>query len=589
MQHRKIKSVAKQVVPEGEALASLVLETMQEISAIVGATLGPGGKQVLIERQEFGIPNLITKDGVTVFRNLGYPNAVKHAVMEAARDASVRTATEAGDGTTTATVLSEAFVRKTHEFCKANPRVSPQRVVRTMEKIFRQYIEPAVKSWAIKPDENLLYAVAKCSANGDTELADAIRTCFKTVGDDGNVTITEKSGPSGYAVEQLKGYGVPTGYEDCCGKFFTVFVNDQTNSRVYMEKPIFVLYHGTLTEMQTLKPLMQQIGARWIKDPRQPRHVVLVATGFSDSVVGQLAANWALPEDESIKVYPLVAPRNIMQTGQLDFLQDLLAVTGSKIFDPVTAPLQQGQLKDLGEPLEYFEAFRWRSNVVGHADPGLVVARVEELEAQLQAQEIGIAERTIIQERMGKLTGGIARLIITSPTSGELREKRDRAEDAACAWRGAIRHGALPGGCWTLMKLWRYLVDSFPEGTFEKTVVDNVMAPALAQPLYRLLSNCGYTHEEFAQVSDELNRKIYKGGSPEVYDALEGKFVVVHDSGVVDSLPAVLEAIRNSLSIASLLGTLGGTIVFPRDDELERREAQDTMQWMRDANVGAGG
>lgn len=584
MQHRKIKSVAKQVIPEGEVLSNLVLETMREISAIVGATLGPGGKQVLIERQEFGIPNLITKDGVTVFRNLGYPNAVKHAVMEAARDASVRTATEAGDGTTTATVLAEAFVRKTHEFCAANPKISPQRVVRTMEAIFRTYIEPAVKSWAIKPDEKLLYAVAKCSANGDTELADAIRTCFRTVGDDGNVTLTERSGPSGYTVEQLKGYGVPIGFEDCCGKFFTIFVNDQVNSRVYMEKPIFVLYHGSLTEMNTVKPLMEKIGSRWLKDPNQPRNVVLVATGFSDSVVGVLAANWSLPDDESIKVYPLLAPRNIMQTGQQDFLSDLAAVTSSRVFDPVTSPLQKATLDDLGPALDYFEAFRWRSNVVGRADDGLVLARVEEVQAQLTSQEIGIAETTILQERVGKLTGGIARLIISAPTNGELREKRDRAEDAACAWRGAVKHGALPGGCWTLLKLWHQLVNSFAEDTFEKKVVDHVMAPALVQPLYRLLTNCGYSHEEFSTVSGEMSKKILQGRA-EVYDALEEKFVPVEESGVVDSLPAVLEAVRNSLSIASLLGTLGGTIVFPRDTELERREAQDNMQWMRDAGV----
>lgn len=585
MQHRKIKSVAKQVVPEGEALAGLVLETMREISAIVGATLGPGGKQVLIERQEHGIPNLITKDGVTVFRNLGYPNAVKHAVMEAARDASVRTATEAGDGTTTATVLSEAFVRNTYEFCKANPRISPQRVVRTMEKIFRTRIEPAIKAFAIQPDENLLYAVAKCSANGDTELADAIRMCFKTVGDDGNVTITERSGPSGYTVEQLKGYGVSTGFEDCCGKFFTIFVNDQANSRVHLEKPIFVLYHGTLTELQTVKPIMEKIGSRWLANPsREPHNVVLVATGFSDSVIGQLAANWSLPDDESIKVYPLLTPRNIMQTGQLDFLQDIQATTSSRIFDPVTAPLQQARLEDIGAPLDYFEAFRWRSNIVGHADDGLVLGRVEELNAQLDGAE-GIAEKSIIQERVGKLTGGIARLIITAPTSGELREKRDRADDAACAWRGAVKYGALPGGCWTLQKLTRMKI----EGDFESNVFTKVMVPAMDEPFSRLLQNAGYPKDEIKAVWRKMHDYMldYENakGDRMVYDVLEEKFVSVKSAGVIDSVPAVLEAVRNSLSIASLLGTLGGTIVFPRDTELERREAQDTMQWQKDAGV----
>jgi chaperonin GroEL len=583
VQHRKVKAVSKVVVPEGETLDRVVLETMKRISSIVGSTLGPGGKQVLIERQEFGVPNLITKDGVTVFRNLGFNDPVAHAVMEAARDASVRTATEAGDGTTTATVLSEAFVRLTHEYCKRNPKISPQRVVRTMEKVFRSLIEPALKSWAMVPDEKLLYAVAKCSANGDTDLADAIRSCFELVGDDGNVTLTEQSGPSGYRVEQLKGYPVATGYEDCCGKFFTVFVNDQTHSRVYLEKPVFILYHGTITEFQTVVPLLEKIGERWggPSENKGPSNVIIVATGFSDNVIGDLATNW--PSKVSLNVYPVVAPRNIMQSGQLDFLQDLQAVTSSTIFDPVTRPLQQGELEDVGNELEYFEAFRWRTNIVGHADPDLVVARVEELQAQLEG-EIGIAEKTIVQERVGKLTGGIAKLIIVAPTSGELREKRDRAEDAACAWRGAVKHGALPGGGWGLLKAALHIIEASAESKFIFDIVMSVMVPAMEEPVRRLLQNCGYTYDEVAGRLNDIYGKV-DDEDPKVFDALDSNFVLAKDSGVMDSLPAVLEALRNSISIASLLGTLGGTIVFPRDNELERREAQDNYEYMRNAGM----
>lgn len=582
MQHRKIKSVAKVVAPESDELNRKILNTMANISAVVGATLGPGGKQVLIERQEFGVPNVITKDGVTVFRSLGFHDPVAHAIMEAARDASVRTATEAGDGTTTATVLAEAFVRNTYEFCKAHPKVSPQRVVRYMQKLFKEQVEPYVKSLAIPVDNNILLQVAKCSTNGDDELATAIAKCFELVGDDGNVTITEQSGPSGYHVEQLKGYPVGTGYEDCCGKFFTLFVNDRNSSRVYLDKPLFVLYHGVVTDVRTIEPLMQKIGLRWDKDPAAPKNVVLVATGFSDNTVGELALNWS--RNDTINVYPLVIPRNIMQSGQMDFLLDLQAITATPIYDPVSRPLQKAELEELGPPLEYFEAFRWRSNIVGQADEALAMARIEEVQAQLSQLE-GIAEKTIVQERLGKLTGGIAKLVIYAPTSGELREKRDRAEDAACAWRGAAVHGALPGGGWTLLKTSVMLLKLKKLNEFEKNAIAQVVCPSLEEPVWRLLSNAGYSDEEASDIIDSVFRqKISK--NPKVFDIIQGRMVYAKQSGVIDSLPAVLEAIRNSLSIASLLGTLGGAVVFPRDTELERKEAQDNYEWIRNASEG---
>lgn len=573
------------MVAEGPQLDELVLDTMKTISDLVGSTLGPGGKVVGIERQEFGVPDLVTKDGVTVFRALGFDNPVRHSIMTLARDASVRTATEAGDGTTTATVLAEAFVRRTHEFCRANPKASPQRVVRTMERIFRTEIEPFIKSLAIEADDEMLRAVAMCSTNGDSELTAAVTQCFELTGDKGNVTLTEASGPSGYKVEALKGYPIQTGFEDCVGKFFSIFMNDQANNRVYMEKPVFVLYHGVVNDFATLVPLLAKIGERWGGPDvnAASRNVVVAAVGFSAQCLEDMAGNW--PSFGSINVYPLTVPKNAMQSGQLDFLQDLSAVTGSMVLDPVTRPAASATLDDVGPELEYFEANRYRSTIVGQADENLVLARIEELEAQLPQAE-SIVETNIINERRGKLSGGIAKLTIVAPTSGELREKRDRAEDAACAWRGAAEHGALPGGGWTLMKVIGKLVENWADklDTFEGEVVKEVLCKALIEPVERLLRNCGYTDEEITERMLEM-RALLAEPEPVIFDALEGVFKEARGSGVVDSLPAVLEAVRNSISIASQLGTLGGVVVFPRDHQLEREEAGATYDFYRNAGM----
>ena len=143
MEYSKAKSSSKIVITKSDDLEKIVLSTMKKVNDIVSATLGPGGSAILIERSETLAP-MISKDGVTVFKSLGLNNSVAHVIMEAARDASQKTGNSAGDGTTTACVLSEAIVRRSSEFCKQHPKVPPQIVVRTLEKAFREVIEPTI-------------------------------------------------------------------------------------------------------------------------------------------------------------------------------------------------------------------------------------------------------------------------------------------------------------------------------------------------------------------------------------------------------------------------------------------------------------
>lgn len=593
MQYQKVKSVAKSIQTRGPALEDTVLRTMRIISDIVGGTLGPGGQQVLIERQEHNLAPMVTKDGVTVYRSLGFDDAAAHCVMEAARDASIRTASEAGDGTTTATILSESIVRRTKAFCKANPRVSPQKVVRRLEKVFRDVIEPTIRRLSMTADmstdegRDLLKKVATISANGDVDLADAVMTCFDLVGDDGNVTITEMSGPSKYEVEKIEGFPVGVGYEESCGKFYPKFVNDQGTQRCVLEKPVFILYHGKLTEYQTLLPLMEMLWQGW-QGNGGAHNVVLVATGFSEQVLNLLAMNF--PEGNTLNVFPLLAPQSPFPNGQLYFLQDLAAITGAKVLDPLNAPLELAHVDDLGPGVTSFESNRFRSNIVGKSlseegrqrQEDLILLRVDELQSQRAAAESEL-ERIFLDERIGKITGGIARLKVIGASNGELKEKRDRADDAVCAVRGAIKHGCLPGGGWTLLKLTGVLRKQYPNDD-----VVELLARALMEPFDRLLENIGisqsHNHDEYMEILLGIVDPMEAGGSPVVYNALEGKHVDPVQGGVLDSTPAVLEAIRNSISIASLLGTLGGTVVFKRDTELERREASDSAAWLREAN-----
>jgi chaperonin GroEL len=215
--------------------------------------------------------------------------------------------------------------------------------------------------------------------------------------------------------------------------------------------------------------------------------------------------------------------------------------------------------------------------VVGYADETLRLCRIDELKQQLENPESEL-DAMLLQERIGKLAGGIAKLHVIGSSNGELRERRDRAEDAICGVRSAIKYGCLPGGGWTLMKLC---------ATMPKDEITNyILRSAFMAPVERLLLNSGITEASEAQ---QILGPIIAGivnGKTIVYDFLDQKHVDAYESGLLDSAPAVLEAIRTSISIASQLGTLGGIVVYARDLDLERSESAAVASWKRDASEG---
>lgn len=479
--------------------------------------------------------------------------------------------------TTTATILSEAIVRHMDRYCKANPHVSPQKVVRRLETAFRDFLMPEILKQSIPCDfinnKKNLHAVATISANGDVELADAVMKCFDIVGDEGNVTLLEVSGPSHYEVEQIRGYALGIGYEDSCAKYYSKFINDPGTMRVVLDKPGFIVYNGRITDIQSIVMLLEKIGMEWQQNGFN-HNIVLMATGFSETVLAQLALNFSEPG--TINVFPLLCPQSPIANGQTDILEDVAALSDAAILDPINNPVEEADIDCIGLGCNQFEASRFRSAIIGMADEDLLTSRVADLKARVNSTE-SLLEKRLVEERIGKLTGGIAKLKVVGSSSGELREKRDRAEDAVCAVRGAIKHGCLPGGGWTLIHLAKRLL------TLNDEILNNVLVPALYSPVHVLLENVGLSGEEEQAIIARLESDL---GSKTVYDALRGIFVNAVDGGVLDSTPAVLEALRNSLSIASLLGTLGGTVVYYRDSQLERQEASDTASFLRHAAEG---
>lgn len=620
MDYRKTHSAPKRVLTQGPELTTLVEGTMRVVADIVGGTLGPGGQPVLIERSD-DLPPILTKDGVTVFKSLGFTDPLRQTVLESVRDAVQRTANEAGDGTTTCTILAEAIDRLTRKFCKDNPAYSPHRAVREMTQALKDTVEPTVRKLAQHPKlgsrkgDKVLRQVALISANGDEDLADATMACFEVCGDDGNVTLVEAPGKSRYEVEEIEGYPIPTGYDDGCGVFYNEFLREPGLHRTVLKAPLYILYYGRITEPSKVDEILTTLLSRpgvfgpSLKQgtrPEDPRDVVLVATQFSDSVLGVLAGNFCFrgrgPDGERpVRVFPLRAPSTGIQGSVRAFLDDLAAVTGATVYDDATNPLPCITWEGVGAygttetyttvydatvenvvwrgRTESVEVQRGRSFLMGYADPGLIELRVEELRAALSG-DLSKLEASYLTERVARLSGGIARLIVYGPTNAETKERRDRAEDAVCAVRGAVREGVLYGGCWALCQLAYKLAEA--DGV-RKTPQVNILAAAMLEPFFRLLKNVGIVDPK---VVGRTHGEIVGSKSPLIFDALQMKMVDPQEAGVYDSVPAVLEAIRSALSIAGNLGTLGGIVCYARDVEQERQDALALTAHEREVAAG---
>lgn len=578
MSFRKAKTTPKVFISDKDKLRALVLGTLKSVSDIVGATMGPGGRVVLLESDMVGVDDNITKDGVSVFSSLGAANAYEHAIIQMARASAKRTSETAGDGTTTATVLSYAIIENLYAFCDANPKFSPQKAVRQINKAVRELLVPYIRSRATmitEENKDLARMVAQVSANGDAEMAKAVIEAFEQVGfgESSHVSIRQAVGDPRYEAKLIEGFPMPIGYEESIGRFQNTFINDQGKQRIILENPLFVLFDGQMNDLGPLFPLFDQLMSLVNSGKGEYRNVVLVAHGFAENVISQLVLNWA--SVDTLNVLPLRTPMAQFQNSQTHYLYDLSAFTGAKVFG-LKNPIQSITVEDLGSGMKELEVFKFRTSLIGDPDPTNIEVRVEDLTTQLEASE-GIAERTWLQERIGIVSNGIARLTIYGGSSGELKEKHDRVEDAVLSTKSALAHGALPGGCRIAIDMASLLETKLEAGDPALEVLTQSL---LSLPM-RLLFNSGYNEDSVKEI---VGRLI--DNPAEVYDIENEKFGDAFELGLFDSVKAVEESLVNAVSIASVLGTCGGIVVSPRDSVFEREEAQLDSLHLRNASLG---
>jgi chaperonin GroEL len=567
------KSKAKSITADRNKIREIVQDTMNRMATIVGATLGPGGRPVLIERE--GLSPFITKDGVTVAKSLGLDNAEANIIIDSAKEICLNTAKTAGDGTTTAIVLANAIVTNGLKFLSDNPKYNPQRMISELNNLYEKVIIPYLRENAkdIKTKEELIN-VAKISANGDDAIAAAAVDAVISAGEDGHVLIEEAQGNQ-LRVEKMDGFIVTSGLRDI-GAIGRVFVNDKPNQQVKMDHGLVFLYDGSLNDLKVPAAIQQAVeGTEFYGLP-----IMVFAHGFADVVQDAFAKT----TKGGYTVVPVKTPMSGAANSRSSFLLDMSAYTGATVYDPGTFEkfVEDDTTNGFGA-FDNAKVGMYESVVQAIPDSDKIDARLSELKHLMDVSPSDF-DRMHIKAAIGKLTGGISTIWVGGGSELEAREKRDRVEDAVEAVKSAIAEGVIPGGCVVQLAL-ASLIAKHPD----KKQSWSIMSSALTEPFKLLLNNCGETLEEiWPQLEPYIKVAADTATFPVMaFDANQHELVNALEKGIIEPTKVCRVIISNALSVAGLLVTLGGIVVIPRDSGLENQLALSKAAF-KDMMTGAG-
>lgn len=525
-----------------EDLFPKILDGVTEIAAIVKRTLGPGGLPIMIQRigqQPNGDPlgPKITKDGVSVADECFSPDPEKDLVIQAVKSICRRTNTVAGDGTTTAIVLGEAILKETLAELEANPDLNPQLVRESVEAAAKEVIEQ-LKAQAVKiKDPKLIAQVATISANGEVEIGEIIGEAFSKVGAEGVVTVDEGHGSS-ISLDVVDGYQIQRGAESRDN-----FFNNKEMTHFEAEKARILIFDGKLLNFTTLvKPLTALAQAHRNNMPP----VVILANEFSNEVL-----QWLIIQKMEVGMQFVAVRGPHMTHVRSGYYDDIAVLTGGTRLGNGSRSLENADHEDFGLVDKVVVDKYTTTFYDGQGDEQAILERVDQLKA-LKAKAETPYDGQIIADRIAALTQGIAKIGVGGSTDLEIKEKYDRIEDALNAARAAIQEGIIPGGGATLLKI--------AVNLGARSIGHKILARALQKPFYQILENIGrvITQEEFEQIM---------ANDSFTYDARNRIVVDAMEAGIIDPVKVTRTGLENAVSIAALLSTAGGGIIFVKDDK----------------------
>ena len=507
----------------GAEARSLLLAGVAKLAEAVKSTLGPKGRNVILEKIT-GSP-VVTNDGVTIAREIHLANQFENMGAQLVKEAAIKTNDVVGDGTTTATVLAQAIITEGMQAISAgaNPVLVKRGIDVAVDRLV-SHLQGVAHPVATELDYR---RVAAISANDDEVVGAVIAKALHTVGDDGIVTV-EESSANGMGVDFVEGFQFDNGY------LSPYLVTNPASLEAVLDDPYVLLCSEKITKVQQLMPLLDKI-------MRAPRPLVILAENVEGTALSMLVHNHVNGMFQAVAVRaPGFGDRRLRK------LEDIATVTGGAVCSKTSGfSLETMTLEHLGRARQVRVTADNTAIIGGDGSAEDVDFRLGQLRAELERATFGI-DGDVLSERIGSLSGKVAVIRVGAPTPAELKELQHRVEDALAATRAAMAEGIVAGGGAALLHAAGALDDLQVKDDYATGV--EIVRRVLTAPAYLIAANAGYSGEE---VVAQLSRL----GPDEGFDALQGRYGNMIDMGIIDPLRVARSALQNGASVAGLLLT----------------------------------
>src|SRR6059036_1734520 len=514
---------AKQISYSENARAS-ILRGVNQLADAVKATLGPKGRNAILDKK-FGAP-LITKDGVTVAKEIELKDPYENMGAQLVREVASKTSDVAGDGTTTATVLAQAIYREGAKNITAggNPMEIKRGIDRTVELVVEELKKLSRPCQAKKE----ISQIGTISANNDSTIGDLIAEAMEKVGKDGVITVEEAKSMS-TSLDVVEGMQFDRGYVS------PYFVTNAERMEASVEEPMLLIHEKKISGMKDLLPLLEQVA-------KMGKPLVIIAEEVEGEALATLVVNKLRG---TLNVAAVKAPG--FGDRRKAMLEDIAILTGGQVIsEELGLKLESIQLNQLGRAKKLTIDKDNTTIIEGKGDPKKIEGRVKQIKTQID-ETTSDYDREKLQERLAKIVGGVAVINVGAATETEMKEKKARVEDALHATKAAVEEGIVPGGGVALLRCISALdkVKDFPH---DQQVGVNIVKRALEEPIRQIAQNAGL---EGSVVVEHVRKEKESMG----FDAATEKYTDMFEAGIIDPTKVVRCALQNAASVAGLMLT----------------------------------
>jgi len=502
----------------------------------VKVTLGPKGRNVVLDKS-FGAPT-VTKDGVSVAKEIELENKFENMGAQMVKEVASQTSDVAGDGTTTATVLAQAVLREGLKSVAAG--MNPMDLKRGIDKATAAIVEELKKMSKPCEDDTAIAQVGSISANSDTEIGEIISQAMQKVGKEGVITVEEGSGLAN-ELDVVEGMQFDRGY------LSPYFINNQQSQSVELENPLVLLFDKKISNIRDMLPILEGVA-------KAGRPLLIIA----EDVEGEALATLVVNNIRGIvKVAAVKAPG--FGDRRKAMLQDIAILTGGQVVsEEVGLSLEKTSIEDLGEAKK-IQITKENTTVIDGAGRAQdIKGRVEQINAEI-AESSSDYDKEKLQERVAKLSGGVAVIKVGSATEVEMKEKKARVEDALHSTRAAVEEGVVPGGGVALIRAVS-AIGKLAGDNDDQTVGIHILKRAVEEPLRQIVTNAG------GDASVVLNA-VAEGKGNYGYNAASGDYGDMIEAGILDPTKVTRFALQNAASVSGLLLTTEAMVAEAPKDE----------------------